>query len=62
MVFEDAGVIGRGFRRCRRIDLSADILDLFGDLSGCAPRRALEGHMFEKVGNTVFGIRFVAGA
>ncbi|QTK79369.1 hypothetical protein AT6N2_C1661 [Agrobacterium tumefaciens] len=62
MVLEDAGIIRCGFRRCRGVDFTTDIFDLFSDLPGRAARGALEGHMFEKMGDAVLGIRLVAGA
>jgi hypothetical protein len=61
VVFQDSGVVGGRFRRCRGVDFAADIFDFFGDLPGGAARRALESHMFEKMGDAVFGSRLVAG-
>ena len=60
MILEDAGVIGGGFGRGGGVDLAADILDLFGDLTRRSARRALEGHVFEKVSDPVLCFGFVA--
>ncbi|MNZ91062.1 hypothetical protein D3C78_1100360 [compost metagenome] len=62
VIFQDAGVVGGCFRRCRGVDFTADIFDLFGDLAGGAACRTLESHMFEKMGDAVFGSRLVAGS
>ncbi len=40
IVLQDAGIVGRGFGRCRGIDFAADIFDLLGNLSR-ADRRAV---------------------
>ena len=61
------------FRKCPRVisgvlarrisvEMAADGLDLGGDGEGVAPPRALEGHMFEQMGDAVERRRFAARA
>src|SRR5580700_8607888 len=59
---EHARIIGRGLGAGRRIEIAADCLDLFGDLAGGAPPRALERHVFEKMRNAVLVAALVAAA
>jgi hypothetical protein len=49
---EHAGVERGGLDAGRGVDLAADILDLRGDLKALR-RRALEGHVFEQMGDAV---------
>jgi len=44
------------------VDITADIFDFFGDLLGVAGGRAFEQHMFDHVGDAIFGRIFVAGS
>ena len=60
VVLQHPRVIGGGLDAGRGIDLAADILDFFGDAHRRPGHRALEGHMFEQVGNSVLGRRLVA--
>ena len=50
---QHARVIRGALDAGRRIEVAADRLDLFGDLARGAPRRALERHVLEQMGNTV---------
>ncbi len=59
---QHAGVIGGGVDTGRGVEVAADILDLFGDLLGAAARRALEGHVFEEMGDAVLGSRLAPAA
>ncbi len=60
--FEHARVIGGGFRSRRGVEIAAHSLDLFRDLPRAAPARALESHMFKKVGNAVLVMPLVTTA
>jgi len=60
--FEDARVIGGAFSPGRGIEIATDGFDLFRDLPGAAPARALEGHMFKEMGNAVLVALLVAAA
>jgi len=62
VILQDPGVIGRGLGGCRGIDLAADILDLLRDLAGGAALGALEGHVFQKVGDAMLVLQFIARA
>jgi len=60
--FEHASEIGRAFDARRGIKVSADGLDLFGDLPGGPPPRSLERHMFEEMRDAVLVVAFVTAA
>src|SRR5262249_21081501 len=57
-----ARVVRGGFDRSGRIEIAADRFDLFRDLPGAAPRRALERHMLEQMGDAVLIRPLVAAA
>ena len=62
ILLEELDVIRGGFPRSVSIDMTTDILDLFGN-TGCGPSFcAFEGHMLEKVGDAVVFGSFVACA
>ncbi|MNI38799.1 hypothetical protein D3C73_929560 [compost metagenome] len=60
MILEHARIIGCGFCRGRRIQLSPDILDLLGDVAGAAPCCSLEGHVLEQMGDAMLFFGLVA--
>ena len=47
------GVVGGLLDAGRGIEVAARRFDLFGDSPGGTPPRALEGHMFQQVGETL---------
>jgi len=59
---EHARIERGGLHAGRRVEIAADRLDLLGDLLRAAPRRALERHVFEQMGNAVLVGQFVAAA
>jgi hypothetical protein len=59
VVLEDAGVIGCCLGGSGSIQFAADIFDFLGDVAGAPPLRAFEGHVLEKVSDTVLFGRFV---
>src|SRR5690554_783444 len=61
VVLEHPGEITGVLDRSRGIEIAAYILDGFGDLQRVARGGALEGHVFEQVGNAVFGLPLAAG-
>ena len=62
VILQDADVIGGHLAAGIGIDIAAHILDFLGDLQGAARLRALEGHMFEEMGDAVLLGPFVAAA
>ena len=60
ILFQHAGIVGRGFEAGRRIEFAADRLDLFRDGNGRAPCGALERHVLEEMRDAVLVRRFVA--
>src|SRR5262249_2325304 len=60
--FENARIVGGAFRSGRRVEIAAHRFDFFRNLPRAAPPRALEGHMFEKMGNTVLVVVLVTAA
>ena len=59
---QHARVIGRRVDAGRGIQLAANRLDLLGDVLSAPPRRALEGHMLEEMGDAVLGQALAAAA
>src|SRR6516225_7398292 len=55
-------IISRGLGRCARIEITADRLDFFHDLSRTAVRGALECHVFEQMRNAVLVRLFIAAS
>ena len=62
VVLQDAREERRRLDARRGIDLAADILDVGRDLPRRALARALEGHVFEQMGDAVLVVAFVARA
>src|SRR5690606_15258570 len=56
------GVVGRLLARGVGVQMTADRLDLDGDVSRGAPLRALEGHMLQQMRDAVDLLRLVARA
>ena len=54
-------VVGGMFRACRGVEIAARRLDFLGDITGRAPPRSLERHMFEKMRQAMLVRSFVAG-
>jgi hypothetical protein len=59
VIAQDAGIEGCCFNTGGGVDLAAYILDIGGYFPGGAMFRSLEGHMFQKMGNTVLIARLV---
>nr|WP_272214337.1 hypothetical protein [Marinicella sp. W31]MDC2877726.1 hypothetical protein [Marinicella sp. W31] len=60
MILQNSRVIRGRFGRGGGIDLSADIFDLFRDLTRCPTLGSLEGHVFQKVCNAMLVLELIA--
>ena len=62
ILLQHLDVVGGLLARGVGVDVPAHRLDLLGDFGGAAPLGALEGHVFEEVGDAVLRCRLVARA
>ena len=59
---QDLGIVGRALAAGVGVQVTADRLDLLGDIVGRAALGALEGHVLEQMGDAVDFRRLVAGS